>query len=171
MNNKYHHEENQPAWITLFMYLMTPELMFFRPLNSHGFTVCDMFHCLCHGLTVGFSFLMVLQNLIGFCLKKLTLLWKNKHRHHIQMQLKNCMIKNNMISMISSMIKNNKTCSRSSLSLSWALMFILLVKTYIVNPFHWKPPSDLLKRAKNFTTEYNRQHFSKKILRPWSSFP
>ena len=42
MNNKYHHEENQPAWITLFMYLMTPELMFFRPLNSHGFTVCDM---------------------------------------------------------------------------------------------------------------------------------
>ena len=44
MNNKYHHEENQSAWITLimFMYLMTPELKFFRPLSSHGFSVCDM---------------------------------------------------------------------------------------------------------------------------------
>ena len=144
----------------------------FSDLSILTVSLCvTWFHCLCHGLTVGFSFLMVLQNLIGFCLKKLTLLWKNKHRHHIQMQLRNCMIKNNMISMISSMIKNNKTSSRSSLSLSWALLFILLVKTYIVNPFHWKPPSDLLKRAKNFTTEYNRQHFSKKILRPWSSFP
>ena len=69
------------------------------------------------------------------------------------------------------MINNNKTSSRSSLSLSWALFFILLVKTYIVNPFQWKPPSDFLKRVKDFATEYSRHDSSKKIMRRWDNFP
>ena len=69
------------------------------------------------------------------------------------------------------MISNNKTSSRSSLSLSWALSFILLVKTNIVNPFQWKPLSDFLKRVKDFATEYSRHHSSKKILRRWDNFP
>ena len=44
---------------------------------------------------------------------------------------------------ISSMINKNKTSIRSSLSLSWALLFTL--KTHIGVPFQWKTPSDLLK--------------------------
>ena len=143
------------------MYLMTPELMFFRPLNSHGFTVCDTVSLplsrshgrffISHGFT---EFEWILS----------------QKSHTFPKKQTQAPYSNSAEELISSMIKNNKTSSRSFLSLSWALLFILLVKIYIVNLFHWKPPSDLLKRAKNFTTEYNRQHFSKKILRPWSSF-
>ena len=50
---------------------------------------------------------------------------------------------------ISNMIKKNKTNSRSSLSLSWALLFIVLEKTYIDVPFQWKTPSELMKMRKN----------------------
>ena len=46
-------------------------------------------HCLFHVFTVGFSFLTVLQNLSGFFPKGPTLFWKNKHRHHILIQLTN----------------------------------------------------------------------------------
>ena len=42
---------------------------------------------------------------------------------------------------ISSMIDKNNASSRSSLSLSLALLFIMLVKTHIDNPFQWKPSS------------------------------
>ena len=60
------------------------------------------------------------------------------------------------------MINENKTSSRSSLSLSWALLFIMLVTTGMDNSFQWKPPQDLLKAAKKkFTAEYNRQHSGK----------
>ena len=62
---------------------------------------------------------------------------------------------------ISSMINKNKTSIWSSLSLSWALLFIMLVKTHIDVPFQWKTSSDLLKTAKNFTAKYNRPHSSK----------
>ena len=58
---------------------------------------------------------------------------------------------------IYSMINKNKTSSRDSLSLSWALLLIVLVKTHIDNPFQWEPPSDLLKKVKKSTAEYN--HF------------
>ena len=58
------------------------------------------------------------------------------------------------------MINKNKTSSHSSLSLSWAQLFIMLVKTHIDNLFQWKPPLDLLKIAKKSTAEYNRQHSS-----------
>ena len=51
---------------------------------------------------------------------------------------------------IYSMINKNKTSSRDSLSLSWALLLIVLVKTHIDNP-----PSDLLKKVKKSTAEYN----------------
>ena len=54
---------------------------------------------------------------------------------------------------ISSMINKNNASSRSSLSLSWAFLFIMLVKTHIDNSFQWKSPSDLLKIAKKFTAE------------------
>ena len=50
--------------------------------------------------------------------------------------------------MHSSMISKNKTSSCSSLSWSWALLFIILVTAGIDNPFQWKPPQDLLKTAK-----------------------
>ena len=62
---------------------------------------------------------------------------------------------------ISSMIHKNKTSTRSSLSLNWALLFIVLMKTHTDNPFQWKPPSKLLKKVKKSTAEYNRQHSSK----------
>ena len=54
---------------------------------------------------------------------------------------------------ISSMINKNNASSRSSLSLSWAFLFIMLVKTHIDNSFQWKSPTDLLKIAKKFTAE------------------
>ena len=57
---------------------------------------------------------------------------------------------------ISSMINQNKRSSRSSLSLNWALLFIVLMKTYIDNPFQWKPPSDFLEKVKKSAVEYNR---------------
>ena len=44
---------------------------------------------------------------------------------------------------ISGMIDKNKTSIRSSLSLSWALLFIMLVKTHIGVPFQWKIQSDM----------------------------
>ena len=62
---------------------------------------------------------------------------------------------------ISSMINKSKTSSHSSLSLNWALLLIVLMKKNTDNPFQWKPPSELLKKVKKFTAEYNRQHHSK----------
>ena len=134
----------------MFIYLMTPELIFFRPLNSHGLTVCDTVSLplsrshdrffISHGFTK-FGWI--------FSQKTHTFLKKQTQISH----------SNAAEELISSMINNNKTSSRSSLSLSWALLFILLLKTYTVKPSQWKSPLDLLKRAK------------KKILRPWGSFP
>ena len=47
------------------------------------------------------------------------------------------------------MVNKNKTSIQSSLSLGWALLFIMVVKTHIDVPFQRKTPSDLLKIAKN----------------------
>ena len=58
--------------------------------------------------------------------------------------------KTNKGSSIYSMINKNKTSSRDSLSLSWALLLIVLVKTHIDNS-----PSELLKKVKKSATEYN----------------
>ena len=49
---------------------------------------------------------------------------------------------------ISSMINKNKAGSCSSLYLSWALLFIVLVKKHVDKTFNWKPPSDLLRKVK-----------------------
>ena len=62
---------------------------------------------------------------------------------------------------ISSMINKNKASSRNSLSLNWALLFIVLVKTDTNNLFQWKPSSELLKKVKKSTADYNR-HYSGK---------
>ena len=62
------------------------------------------------------------------------------------------------------MINKNKSSSCSSLSLRWALLFIVLVKTHIDNPVPWRPPSGLLKNMKKSTAEYNRQISDKSSL-------
>ena len=59
---------------------------------------------------------------------------------------------------IFSMINKNKTSSRSSLSLEGTLSSIMIVKTYIDDPLAWKPPQDLLTKAKKETMGKNRKH-------------
>ena len=46
------------------------------------------------------------------------------------------------------MTNKNKTSSRTFLSLRWAPLLIVLVKTHIDNPFQWKRPSNLLEKVK-----------------------
>ena len=87
---------------------------------------------------VGSSFLTVLQILSGF-FPKLTVFLKKQIQAAHSNANKEC---------ISSMINKNKTSIRSFLSLSWTLLFIMLVKTHIGIPFQWKTQSDLLKIAK-----------------------
>ena len=99
---------------------------------------------------MGSSFFTVLQILSGFFPKHSFLRKQTKAAHS-----------NAAEERISSMINKNKTSNRSSQSLNWELLFIVLVKTHIDNPFQWKPPSDLLKKVKTSTAEYNRQHSSK----------
>ena len=99
---------------------------------------------------MGSSFFTVLQILNGFFPKHSFLRKQTKAAHS-----------NAAEERISSMINKNKTSNRSSQSLNWELLFIVLVKTHIDNPFQWKPPSDLLKKVKKSTAEYNRQHSSK----------
>ena len=113
------------------------------------------FYCLSHGLTVGSSFLTILQILSRFFSQVHSFLNKQTQAAYSNFAEEH----------ISSMINKSNTSSRSSLSLSWALFFIMLVKTHIDNPFQWKPPSYLLKITKKFTADYNKQHSSKDILR------
>ena len=77
------------------------------------------FHCLSHGLTVA-SVLTVLQSLSGF-FPKLTVLRKQTQAVH-----------SNAAEEHISFMVNKKTSSRSSLSSSWALLFIVLTKTHII---------------------------------------
>ena len=102
---------------------------------------------------VASSFLMVLQILSGFFPN--TQFSKKQTKAAHANAAKEC---------ISSMINKIKTSSYCLLSLNWALMFIVLVKTHTDNPFQWKPLSELLKKVKKSTAEYNRQHSSKLIL-------
>ena len=103
------------------------------------------FHCLSQGLTVASSFLTVLQILSGFFSQTHSFLRKQTKAAHFSAAEEH----------ISSMINKNKTSSHSSLSSSWALLFIVLVKTHIDNQFQWKPTSDLLKKVKKSSAEYN----------------
>ena len=122
-----------------------------RPLNSHSFTVC-------HTISLPFSqshsrffishsftnFEQIFSQTYSFLKKRTQAAHFNVNKEHI-----------------SSMINKNKTSIHSSLSLSWALLFIMLVKTHIGVPLQWKTPSDLLKIAKKFKAKYNWPHCSK----------
>ena len=88
------------------------------------------FYCFSLGLTVGSSFLTILQILSGF-FPKLSFLKEQKQAAYSNVAEKR----------ISSMINQNNPSSRSSLSLSWELLFIILVNTHIDNPFPRKPSS------------------------------
>ena len=57
-----------------------------------------------------------------------------------------------------SMINKNKTSFRSLLSLEGTLSAFMIVKTHTDDPLAWKPPQDLLMKAKKATMEYNREH-------------
>ena len=59
---------------------------------------------------------------------------------------------------IFNMINKNKTSSRNLLSLEGTLSAIMIVKTHTDDPLAWKPPQDLLTKAKKATMEYNREH-------------
>ena len=61
-----------------------------------------------------------------------------------------------------SMVRKDKTPFRSSLSMEGTLSSILTVKLADVNAVKFKPPSELLKKAKGATWEYNKQHRQKK---------
>lgn len=61
-----------------------------------------------------------------------------------------------------SMVRKNKTPFRSSLLMEGTLSSILTVKLADVNAVKFKPPSELLKKAKGATWEYNKQHKRKK---------
>ena len=86
------------------------------------------FHRLSHGLTVGSSFFKGLQILSGF-FPKLTVFWKKKK--HTQAAHSNAAKE-----LISRMINKNKTSSRSSLSLSWKLLFTKLVKRILITQYN-----------------------------------
>ena len=89
-----------------------------RPLNSHGFTVCHTVSLpfsrshgrffISHGFT---NFERIFSRTYSFLKKQTQVTHFNVNKERI-----------------SSMINKNKTSIRSSLSLSWALLFIMLVK-------------------------------------------
>ena len=120
-----------------------------RPLNSHGFTVC---HTVLLPSSRSHGRFLIPHNFTNFeQIFFQTHSFPKKQPGSIFQCSEEC-----IFSMVN---KNTSNCS--SLSLSWALLFIMLVKTHIDNSFQWKLLSDLLKIAKKFTTEYNRQHSSK----------
>ena len=60
-----------------------------------------------------------------------------------------------------SVVRKNKTPFCSSLSMEGTLSSILTVKLAGVNAVKFNPPSELLKKAKGATWEYNKQHRQK----------
>ena len=135
------------SYISVYWYSLTNFNLIvkhYRPLNSHGFTVC-------HTVSLPFSrshgrfFISYAFKNFEQIFLKLTVSKKTQGAHSSVNKER-----------ISSMINKNKTSIRSSLSLSWALLHIMLVKTHIDIPFQWKTPSDLLKTAKRFTAKYNQ---------------
>ena len=103
------------------------------------------FHRVSHGFT---AFLKVSRWLLHF--SRFYKFWADFFQTHSFLKKQTKAVHSNADEeRISSLINKNKTSSRSSLFLSWALLFIVLVKTHIDNPFQWKPLSDLLKTVKN----------------------
>ena len=61
-----------------------------------------------------------------------------------------------------SMVRKNKTPFRSSLSMEGTLSSILTVKLANANAVKFKPSSELLKKSKSATWNYNKNHLQKK---------
>ena len=115
------------------------------------------FHIVSHGFT---AFLKVSRWLLHF--SRFYKFWVDFFQTHSFLRKQTKAAHSNAAEeRISRMINKNKTSRHSSLSLNWALLFIVLVKTHTENPFQWKPPSESLKKVKKSTAEYNRQHSSK----------
>ena len=115
-------------WCIIFIYRSLKydkKVSFHRPLNFHGFTVC-------HTVSLPFSqphgrffishgsknFERIFSQTHSFLKKQTQAAHSNVNKEHI-----------------SSMINKNKTSIRSSLYLSWVLLFIMLVKTHTGVPF------------------------------------
>ena len=95
------------------------------PLNSHGFTVC-------HKVSLPFSQSHG-SSLITHSFTNFEQIFFQTHsflRKQTQAAHSNAAEER-----ISNMINKNKTSSRSSLSLTWARLFIMLVKTNTDSPF------------------------------------
>ena len=140
-------EELSKMWLFIKLYWVLPSADHSTLMVSQCVTC---FHCLSHGLMVAFSFLTVLQILSGFFFKLSFL------RKQIQAAHSNAAEERN-----SSMINTSKTNSHNFQSLSWTLLFIVLEKTHIDNPFQLKTPSDLMKKMKKSIAEYNSEYSSK----------
>ena len=131
-----------------YLVLVSKAVATSRSLNSHGYTVCytvslpfSLSHgrfFICHSFT---SFEMIFPQTYSFLKKQTQAAHSNFNKERI-----------------SCMINKNKTGIRSSLSLCWALLFIMLVKTHIGVLYQWKPPSDLLEIARKFTAKCNWPH-------------
>ena len=61
---------------------------------------------------------------------------------------------------IFSLINKNKTPSRSSLQLRATLSSLMVVKTHSSKPLEWRPPEEILEKAKCAARAYNEQHKS-----------
>ena len=135
----------------------TEKLFSNRSLNSEGFTVCYTVSLSYGFIRLPFSrshgSFFIAHGFTNFAwiFPNTQLLWKQAQAAH----------SNTAEGHISSMINKNKAGYCSSPYLSWALLFIILVKTHMENPFQCKQLSDSLKIAKICTTKYNRQLSSK----------
>lgn len=68
------------------------------------------------------------------------------------------------------MVRKNKTTFRSSLSMEGTLSPILTVKLADVNAVKFKPPSELLKKAKGATWENITNSISGKNINYYSDY-
>ena len=66
----------------------------------------------------------------------------------------------------------NKTPSRSSLKLDGTLSSLIVVKTHIENPLQWRPPQNLIEKAKKATKAImNHTHLKEPLRIPAWLFP
>ena len=141
-------------WLFVWILLRSSALFVLarcRPLNSHGFAICHTVSLPFSRSHIRFFISQGFKNFEQGFSQTHSFLKKQTQGAHSNVNKER----------ISSMINKNKTSIRSSLSLSWVLLFIMLVKTHIGVPFQWKTPSDLLKIAKKFTAKYDRPHSRK----------
>ena len=121
-----------------------------RPLNSHGFILCHTVSLPSSRSHGGFFIFHAFTNFERIFSQTHSFLKKQTQTAHSNANKER----------ISSMINKESKYSQFS-TLSWALLFIMLVKAHIGAPFQWKTQSDLLKIGKKFTAKYNISHSSK----------